>query len=157
MSHPLSKNHLLITALACVAVGGASFYGGMLYGKAGSPQGGDRGGRGQFAGGPGGRQGGFARGANGGFVGGTVISKDDKSLTVEQRNNGSKIVFFTDKTQTMRSVTGTLDDVAVGATIMVQGSANPDGSVTAESIQIRPSMPPGQDRGPGPQATSTTK
>lgn len=41
----------------------------------------------------------------------------------------------------MKSASGSAADVAVGSSIVVTGSKNSDGSVTAQSIQIRPDMP----------------
>jgi hypothetical protein len=97
--------------------------------------------RGQFGGGK-------MRG--GGNVFGQIISKDANSVTVQlgsfgrpgdananQNQVGSKIVFFTDKTSVLKSVDGTTDDLAIGKTVMITGSTNPDGSVSANSIQLR--------------------
>ena len=100
-----------------------------------------------------------ARGARvgGGFVSGQIVSKDANSITVQLRtlggqNNpnggaeqiqgqGSKIVFYTGTTSIMKTTDGTSDDLAVGKEVSITGTANPDGSVNAQSIQIRPTMP----------------
>lgn len=146
------KNLYLIGAIAVVLVGGASFYGGMQYQKS---QGGASGaGQTAFGGGPGGRvrgaggPGGGIGGRNGGgFVGGEVLSKDDKSITIKMRDGGSKIVFYTTSTTAEKFVTGAMSDIVVGQQVSVNGAANPDGSVTAQSIQVRPNMPQGAQGG----------
>ena len=104
----------------------------------------------------------MTRGANGNFTGGqkggmrgggnvfgTILSKDANSITVElrapnmgggtdtQTAEGSKIVFYTDKTTVAKTVDGTLSDLIVGKDVSVSGTANPDGSVSATSIQLR--------------------
>lgn len=76
----------------------------------------------------------------GGFASGEVIAKDDKSITVKLPDGGSEIVFFTKTTPVMKSVDGTSDDVSIGAQVTIVGSANQDGSVNAQSIQIRPPL-----------------
>ena len=91
-------------------------------------------------------------GAGGGFVTGSVISKDSTSLTVELRSapnsgtqgtatttaGGSKIVLFSPSTTVEKTVSGAVTDVNVGSQVSITGTANPDGSVSATSIQIRP-------------------
>ena len=78
---------------------------------------------------------------NGGFLNGEIIFRDDKSATVKLRDGGSRIIFFSGATEFMKSTTTTAGDLKVGDTIMVNGSANSDGSINAESIQLMPNIP----------------
>ena len=138
------KNHFLIAGATCIVCAGLGFYGGTTYASLSKTDAGQKSGRGQYQGGAGqGRQGGFGqgRGGLGGFVNGEVLSKDDKSITIKLRDGGSKIIFVTDKTKTLKSVEGSLGDVLVGAQVMVSGDANPDGSLTGLMLQLRPAMP----------------
>ena len=148
-------NKIISTGLlVAVVVGGVSFYGGMKYGQANlsaTSQAGDGQGRNRQGGGPGG--GGFGGGRNGGgFTDGNVIAKDDKSITIQMRDGGSKIVFYSGTTDVSKFVSGTSDDRQVGKSVMVSGAVNSDGSVTAQSVQIRPPMPSAS-----PSASSVAK
>lgn len=93
---------------------------------------------GGMPGGPGGR--GMMRTGDG-FIAGEVIAKDENSVTVKLRDGGSKIIFLSATTPITKSAAGTLEDLAVGTQVTAVGTANTDGSLTAQSIQIRPPMP----------------
>lgn len=142
------KNIWIISVIVCLVVGVGSFYGGMKYAQSQTTRSG--GGRmsqvgdGRFAGGAGGvfvRNGG-GPGSNGGFTTGDVLSKDDKSITLQMRDGGSKIVFYTTSTRVSKMTDGSMEDVVRGRAITVTGATNSDGSITAQMIQLRPTVPP---------------
>jgi len=155
----MNKLIAIIIATA-VVVGGGAFFGGMKYAESKSPRGrvsqadfqnlqnlspeerqqrlqelGANAGAG-FRGGAGSGQ----RGG-GGFTAGEIIAKDDKSVTVKLQDGGSKIVFLSDSTEITKSAAGVLSDLEIGKNISVNGTANSDGSVTAQTIQLRPANP----------------
>lgn len=86
------------------------------------------------------RRGGMRGGMGGGFVGGSIVSIDATSMTVAMRDGSSKIVLFNTATPVMKMVAGTQSDLAVGKEVTITGTPNPDGSVTAESISLRPTQ-----------------
>lgn len=138
-------NHKQIVPLAITLIlGGAlGFWGGSEYGSSRSAgpqnmrfnfQGG-----GGFAGsldGPGGSRARGGAALSGGFMAGEILSQDEESITIKLRDEGSRIVFFSASTPVFKTVAGTVSDLAIGGQVMITGRANPDGSMTAESIQI---------------------
>ena len=134
------KLQYIIFAIIVLVIGGGAFYGGMLYKGSQSPRG-----MGNFAArnSSGGAR--FAMGNN--FVLGDVISKDDQSITVKSRDGSSKIILYSTSTEVSKFAEGSLADVIVGSSIMVNGKTNSDGSISATSIQIRPVMPQGTPSG----------
>jgi len=127
-------NKVLIVVMVII-VGGGAFYGGMKYDQNQASSKSTTAFQ-QFRNGAGGRRGGLG----GEFVNGEVISKDDQSVTIKLRDGGSKIVFLSDSTEISRFTAGALSDLEVGNNIIVNGTANSDGSVTAQAIQLRPSL-----------------
>ncbi|HUY05154.1 MAG TPA: hypothetical protein VMV62_00305 [Candidatus Paceibacterota bacterium] len=81
-------------------------------------------------------------GAGSGFLTGTVVSKDATGMTLNTRDGSSHVVFVTPDTNVSKSVGGTIADVSVGATVIVSGTTNSDGSVSANLIQLRPAPSP---------------
>jgi len=75
-----------------------------------------------------------------GFTAGEIIAKDNKSITIRLRENGSRIVFLTSATPVTKSVNGSVSDLIAGEQVSITGTPNQDGSLSAESIQIRPIM-----------------
>lgn len=130
---------LIISGIVLILIVGAgSFFGGMKYGQSKGSSNRNFQGMAQQFGGPNGGQRGSAGVKGGSFINGEVLSKDDKSVTIKLQNGGSKIVLFSDATTIGKTTDGTLTDLEVGKTVMITGTSNTDGSVTAQSIQIRP-------------------
>lgn len=137
------KSQILIGVIVAILAGGGGFYGGMKYGETRSystfTDGGTRQ-EGQGRERPrDGRQIRFGNRVGGGdVVSGEILSKDDKSVTVKLRDGGSRIIFFGSTTEVGKFVSGGLGDLSIGTNVFVNGKANEDGSVVAQSIQIRP-------------------
>lgn len=122
-----------------IAIIGA-FYGGLKYDQSKNPQQVRQAGTANI-GGFGFRNGG-GRGMNGGgFAAGEIIAKDETSITVKLRDGGSKIIFYSGSTEIGKFVNDAVSDLGVGKTVSANGKVNPDGSITAQSIQIRPNLP----------------
>jgi len=141
------KKNILVTVVIVLVVGAGAFYGGMKYGQGKSltPQSLQNLTQQQRqqlfanAGGAGGTRGSTRNGQGaGGFSGGQIIAKDDKSVTIKMQDGSSKIVFYSNTTKVQKSTDGTSADLQVGEEVTASGTANSDGSLTAQTIQIRP-------------------
>ena len=130
----MNKKNLLLTSVTLIIIGAISFYGGIKYSESKKPQNSFQRDPAKFQGM---RQGGGNKVA-GGFVSGEIIKKDDKSVTLKLSDGGSKIIYFSDATSVSKSVDGTKDDMEIGKNVMVNGSTGQDGSIVAQSVQIRP-------------------
>lgn len=127
---------IVITA---IIVGVIAFYGGMKYGVSNNTNQQTTIGQGSYQQGQS-RQKIAGFGQNGSAVTGSIISKDDKSITVQTRDGGSKIIFISSSTEVMKSIQGTVNDLLNGKQITAMGSANSDGSITGQTVQIRPTQ-----------------
>lgn len=142
----MKKNLLITVGIVALVVGLA---GGYFIGKGSAPQSqfGLAGQGGRFAGRTNGTAAG--QGQNGGLVSGNIINKTDNSITVQSRDGSSKIVFFGSSVEVSKFVQGAASDLSTGETVTVAGTANSDGSINAQTIQIRPAMPNGTSTQPG--------
>lgn len=141
---------IVILAVLVILAGAGGFFGGMQYQKS---QTANR--FAQFAGGQG-QNGTFyrrfgqgdQRGQGMNVVRGQVVSTDNNSITLKLPDGSSKIIVVGSSTNIYKSATGSLGDLKTGDTLNVFGTANSDGSVTAQNVQINPIiqriMPSGQ-------------
>lgn len=147
ISNGMQNKKIIVRVIGGLIIMIVSFYGGMVYARKNtiatntSRQGQFN--QNGFIGQNGGRMmGQNTRGANGGgFTSGEVLSMDATSMTIKLRDGGSKIVLFSPTSKVEKTVDGTISDVVVGKSVMVTGTTNPDGSVSATSIQMRPALP----------------
>lgn len=124
--------------VVAVVVAVVLFYAGMKFGEGqnvAAPNGAQNG-QGRI--GSGGRGSDLLRKSGGGFVNGSILSKDDKSITVGLTSGGSKIIYFSNTTTVGKMAAGSASDLVVGEQVSVNGTAAADGTVAAQSIQIRP-------------------
>jgi hypothetical protein len=126
------KKNIVILIIAILVAGGAGFYGGLQYSKKAAAKvsataGANRAG---FAGARAGNRSGA------GFISGQIIAKTDNGLTIKSATGGSQIVFLAPSSQIMESSTTTIANLNVGESVMVTGTTNSDGSVTARTVQV---------------------
>ena len=108
-------------------------------------------GRGAFASST--RTGAFAgrAGAGGGFVAGTVVSISNGVMTVSLANGNSENVYYSSSTSIIKPQPASASQLTPGTLVMVGGSSNSDGSVTASTIQVRQATSTGAFGGGGGQ------
>ena len=136
----MNKNKKISLVVIGVIVLVGVFYAGVSYGKNQTPKRGPSNMQAFGQNGVGGAR--DMKAGFGGFTAGEIISKDDKSITIKLQNGGSKIIFLSTDTSISKNATGTINDLNVGTTVSITGTANTDGSVSAQSVQIRPVTPP---------------
>ncbi|HVZ12683.1 MAG TPA: DUF5666 domain-containing protein [Patescibacteria group bacterium] len=141
----IKNNNIVTIIIVAVVVGALGFFGGMQYQKmqltSGSGFATRQGGAGRFGGAGG-------AGGNGRFVGGganrpvmgQIVSSDPTGITVKMSDGSTKIVVVSGSTSINKAATATKDDLKTGQTVAVFGTANSDGSVTAQNIQLNPQI-----------------
>ena len=132
----MTKNTRLIIIVSAIVLAIVAFYGGDLYGKNSAQKAFPSG----FSAGGGGR-GNRTRPTGADFMSGQIIAKDDRSITLKTRDGNTKIIFYSESTDVGKFVKGATGDLSTNETVMVTGKTNPDGSLTATNIQIRPDQP----------------
>lgn len=138
----ISRGVVAGALVAAVVLAAAGFAGGYVYGKSATPSVAPAGagfGNGGFFGGIAGASGAPGRaGAFGGGATGTIVSVGNGQFSVSLPNQGSRIVLFTTQTpiDKVATSTGTTSDLQAGQQVTVQGTTNPDGSVTASRIVL---------------------
>lgn len=125
------KKTIIIAVAVAVVFGAGGFFGGIKYQQSKAPV------RGAFGGGAGGAGAAGRRAGGMGFLNGQVLNSGNGTMTVKLMNGGSQVVVLAPSTQYRKAVDGTAADVTVGSNVTITGSTNPDGSLTAQSIQIR--------------------
>lgn len=130
----MMKNFYPIVAILVVAIAAGSFYGGMKYQEGKNGQ--------QFTQGRNQMRTRFGNnGGNGNLnnaVRGEVLNADSNSLTVKLPDGSSKIILLSDKTTVNQTAESSKSALKSGEQVMVFGSSNSDGSVTAQNVQINP-------------------
>lgn len=100
---------------------------------------------------PGGAAGGGNGNAQGGFTAGSIVSNDGSTITIKMNDGSTKFVLYSGSTTIRKSAEGTSADLVAGENVVVTGSANSDGSITATQIQLG-----GLPGGPGGGGQETT-
>jgi hypothetical protein len=132
------KKILPIIIVVAIVVGGGAFFAGYKTGQGGSVA--SRNGAPNISGD---MQGGVPSGSGmgikngGGMTSGEILSKDDNSITIKLNNGGSKIIFYSEVTEISKTIDGIVDDLEIGKTVMISGTTNQDGSITAKTVQLR--------------------
>lgn len=133
----MNKNTMMIVAIILIiAAGAGGFFGGVQYQKSQRTQFAGRAGGAGFAGRFGGAGG--ANGANFAPVRGQVLSMDNNSITVKQMDGSTKIVVVSSTTSFVQSQKASESDLKTGDNVMIIGTTNSDGSVTASNVSINP-------------------
>ena len=140
------KQSIIPIIVAAVIAAGVGFYGGMRYGQTKTPSFAQQG----FANRDGNRQIAGRAGGGNGVVRGQILNLDASTLTVKLADGSSKIVILPDTVTVEKTSQAAKSDIQTGDQVMVIGTANTDGTITAQNIQLNPVMGFGQ----GPRGTS---
>jgi hypothetical protein len=166
---------IIVGVVVVLVIAAGSFYGGMIYGKSqattartitfpngqqaplNGPPGDGQGFRGQ---GQNDLPGGF--GDQAGMTFGTIESIDGSVVTISSGDGAQQTVKVTDTTLIEKNASVSVSDLAAGDSVIVSGSDNTDGSITARSVQVAPAGrmfggAPGGAPGAAPDATPSSQ
>ena len=123
------KTHIIWAIVAVIAL-----VGGIFWGKAMTPSRG----AGTFAGAAGTRGAFAGRGGagGGGLAMGTVTAIDSQSITLQLANGNSENVFYSSSTPVIVPQPASISSIKTGTNVIITGTSNSDGSLTAQSIQV---------------------
>ncbi len=77
--------------------------------------------------------------AGGGFTTGQILTMDSSSITLQLPNGNSQVVFYSSSTMVSEPTMVSPSALKTGTMVMVGGTSNSDGSLTATTIQVRTS------------------
>ncbi len=137
----MKQNTIILVVLVALVAGAAGFVGGVQYQKRQRATffGPTRDGQGRAAMMGTGNRGDLPAGRQG-FrpVAGEIIKADDTSITVKLSDGSSKIVLVSGSTSINKAEQADKEALKEGETVVVFGTENADGSVTAATIQLNP-------------------
>jgi len=96
----------------------------------------------------------LAGGAAGGFTTGQILSFGSGDMTLQLANGNSEVVLYASSTPVTEPTTVSPSTLSVGTNVMVAGTTNSDGSLTATTIQVRTSTAGGYGGGSGAGAAT---
>jgi hypothetical protein len=136
----VKKWQIAVVIVTVIAVALGALFGGRAWGAGGSSDG-----PGQLAGdgnGPWGRGDGLmpsdrqGPGIGGNMVAGSIIAADETSITVKTSDGSTKIILVSGSTSISLTTEGSVSDLATGEPVVVSGTTNTDGTVTATNIRL---------------------
>lgn len=152
----MKNNTVLIIIITLIIGGAAGFFAGSKYRQNKTLNGFNN--AGDFNGGGFGRGQGTGRlnGSQGAFrpTTGKITAGDDNSITIQLPDGSSKIILLSDKTRINKAEKATKNDLSQGTEVAVFGTVNPDGSITAQTVQLNPQLIGGTRRQPNQSAKS---
>ena len=74
----------------------------------------------------------------GGMFMGEIVSQDENSITVKIQDGSTKMVILGDSTTYSKTQNIDKGELNTGNQVRVFGSANSDGSITAQNVQLNP-------------------
>lgn len=175
----MKKWQIAVVVAAVIAVGLGALFGGHAWGVSGSATNGTEDVAASQAGGdgtmppgmpgdgtaPSGMRGTGGPGG-GSMITGSIMAVDDSGITVKTGDGSTKIILVAGSTAISLTKEGSKSDLVTGVAVVVSGTANSDGTVTAGSIMLGTSLgfggapggtSPSGDTAPSGSEASTTQ